>query len=70
MLDRMRRRVWGLSGRLVASYILVTLIVVVLVEALVFAFEIPQLVNGGRQQDLDGQLSATAQSYYGQLTQR
>jgi signal transduction histidine kinase len=66
----MRRRVWGLSGRLVASYILVTLIVVVLVEALVFALEIPQLVNDGRQQDLDGQLSATAQSYYGQLTQR
>jgi signal transduction histidine kinase len=66
----MRRRVWGLSGRLIASYILVTLVVVVLVEALMFALEIPQLVNDGLRQDLDGQLSATAQSYGQQLAQR
>ena len=41
MLDRVRRRAWGLSGRLIASYILVTLVVVVLVEALVLGFQVP-----------------------------
>ena len=50
MLDRMRRRVWGLSGRLIASYILVTLVVVVLVETLVLGFQVPSLVNGSQGQ--------------------
>ncbi len=67
MLDRVRRRVWGLSGRLIASYILVTLAVVVLVEALVLGFEVLPLVNGAQ---LQAQVDATAKSYAGQLAQR
>jgi signal transduction histidine kinase len=60
VLDRARRRAWGLSGRLIASYILVTLAVVVLVEALLLGFQVPLLVNGDQ---LQAQVDATAQSY-------
>ena len=67
MLDRVRRRAWGLSGRLVASYILVTLAVVVLVEALVLGFQVPQLVNGAQ---LQAQVDAAAKSYAQELSQR
>jgi len=67
VLDRVRRRVWGLSGRLIASYILVTLVVVVLVEALVLGFQVPSLVNGSQGQ---AQVDATAQSYAQQLSHR
>jgi signal transduction histidine kinase len=67
VLDRVRRRVWGLSGRLIASYILVTLAVVVLVEALVLGFQVPSLVNGAQ---LQAQVDATAKSYGQQLSQR
>ena len=67
MLDRVRRRVWGLSGRLIASYILVTFAVVVLVEALVLGFQVPSLVNGAQGQ---AQVDAAAQSYAQQLSQR
>jgi len=67
VLDRVRRRVWGLSGRLIASYILVTFAVVVLVEALVLGYQAPQLVNDAQQQ---AQVIATAQSYSQQLAQR
>jgi signal transduction histidine kinase len=70
VLDRVRRRAWGLSGRLIASYILVTLAVVVLVEALVISFQAPNLVNATREQALLGQVIATAQSYGQQLTRR
>ena len=67
MLDQVRRRVWGLSGRLIASYILVTLTVVVLVEALVLAVQAPLLVNDAHEQALYGKLATTAQSYGEQL---
>ena len=67
MLDRVRRRAWGLSGRLIASYILVTLVVVVLVEALVLGVQVPSLVNGALGQ---AQVDATAQSYAQLLSQR
>jgi signal transduction histidine kinase len=67
VLDRVRRRVWGLSGRLTASYILVTLAVVVLVEALVLGFQVPSLVNGTQ---LQAQVDAAAKSYGQQLSQR
>ena len=67
MLDRVRRTAWGLSGRLIASYILVTLVVVVLVEALVLGFLVPRLVTGGQ---LQAQVDATAQSYVQELAQR
>jgi len=67
VLDRVRRRAWGLSGRLVASYILVTLAVVVLVEALVLGFQVPRLLNGTKLQD---QLEATARSYGQQLSRQ
>ena len=69
MLDRVRRRAWGLSGRLIASYILVTLAVVVLIEALVFGFEVPQLLYGTQMQtQLQAQVNATARSYAQQLS--
>jgi signal transduction histidine kinase len=67
VLDRVRRRAWGLSGRLVASYILVTLAVVVLVQALVLGFQVPSLVNGAR---LQAQVDAAAKSYGQQLAER
>jgi signal transduction histidine kinase len=67
VLDRVRRRAWGLSGRLIASYILVTLAVVVLVEALVLGFQVPSLVNGAQ---LQAQVDAAATSYAQQLAQR
>jgi signal transduction histidine kinase len=60
VLDRVRRAAWGLSGRLIASYILVTLAVVVLVEALVLGFQVPVLVTGAQ---LQAQVDATARSY-------
>ena len=55
---------WGLSGRLIASYIVVTLAVVVLVEALVLGFQVPRLVTGA---ELQAQVDATARSYGRQL---
>ena len=70
MLDRVRRRAWGLSGRLIASYILVTLAVVVLVEALVLGFQVPQLLNDAQMRAVQAQVDATAKSYAQQLAQR
>ncbi len=70
MLDQVRRWAWGLSGRLIASYVLVTLAVVVLVEALVLGFQAPQLVDNAREQALQGTVSATALSYGQQLARR
>jgi signal transduction histidine kinase len=67
VLDRVGRRVWGLSGRLIASYILVTLAVVVLVEALVLGFQVPQLLNDAQLQAVQAQVTATAKSYAQQL---
>jgi signal transduction histidine kinase len=67
VLDRVRGRLWGLSGRLIASYILVTLTVVVLAEALVLGFQAPSLVNDAQ---LRAQVDAAAKSYAGQLAQR
>jgi NarL family two-component system sensor histidine kinase LiaS len=52
--------VWGLSGRLIASYILVTLAVVVLVETLVLGFQVLPLVNSTQ---LQAQVDAFARSY-------
>ena len=71
MLDRVRRRAWGLSGRLIASYILVTVAVVVLVEALVLCFLVPRLVNGVKlQSEMQAQVDATAKSYGQQIAER
>ena len=67
MLDRARRRAWGISGRLIAAYILVTIAVVVLVEGLVLGFQVPALVNGAH---LQAQVFATARLYAQQLSQR
>jgi signal transduction histidine kinase len=61
-----RRRVWGLSGRLIASYIVVTFAVVVLVEALVLGYQAPDLLNDAQ---LAAQVNATAQTYSQQLAQ-
>ncbi|MBO0822971.1 MAG: HAMP domain-containing protein [Actinobacteria bacterium] len=60
MQDRMRRWAWGLSGRLIASYIVVTLAVVVLVEALVLGLQVGPAVNEAR---LQAQVNTAAQSY-------
>jgi signal transduction histidine kinase len=65
--DSARRRTWGLSGRLIASYIVVTIVVVVLVETLALGFEVPRLVNGAQ---LQAEVDATAKSYAMQLSQR
>src|SRR5258706_12481395 len=71
MLDRARRRVSGLSGRLIASYILVTLAVVVLVEALVLCFQVLPLVKDTQlQAQLQAQVDATAKSYSQHLARR
>jgi signal transduction histidine kinase len=60
--------VWGLSGRLIASYILVTLAVMVLVEALVLCFQVLPLVKDAQlQAQLQPQVDATAKSYGQQL---
>jgi NarL family two-component system sensor histidine kinase LiaS len=67
VLDRLRRRAWGLSGRLTASYILVTLAVVALVETLALGFQVPSLLNGAQ---LQAEVAAAAQSYFAQLSQR
>ncbi len=40
----------GISGRLAASYVLVTIAVIVLVEALVFGYQAPRLVNDAQLQ--------------------
>jgi len=66
VLDRVRRWTLGLSGRLIASYILVTLAAVMLVEALVLGFEVPSLVGGA---ELQAQVDAVATRYGGQLSQ-
>src|SRR5215831_20368173 len=50
-----------------ASYILVTVAVVVMVEALVLGFQVPRLVNGAQSQ---AQVDAAAKSYAQQLAQR
>jgi signal transduction histidine kinase len=71
VLDRLRRRVWGLSGRLIASYILVTFTVVVLVEALVLGFVIlPLAISDHQQAQLQAQVDDTAKSYGQQLALR
>src|SRR5690348_1550744 len=64
----MRRWAWGLPGRLIVSYILVTVAVVVLVEALVLGFLVPRLVNGIKlQAQLQAQVNDTAKSYGQQI---
>src|SRR5579871_2424786 len=61
----------GLSGRLVASYIGVTLVVVVLVEAFVLCFQIAPAAEGDQlQARLHNLLSQTATSYARQLARR
>ena len=67
MLGRVRRRAWGLSARLTASYILVTLTAVVLVEALTLGFQVPSLVNGAQ---LQAQVVAAAKSFGQQFARR
>ncbi len=66
MLDRVRRRARGLSGRLIASYILVTLAVVVLVETLVLGYQVLPTLAGSR---LQAQVDATASGYAQRLAQ-
>jgi len=62
-----RRWPWGLSGRLIASYIVVTVAIVVLVEGLVLGFQVPALVNGAQ---LQSQVDATGMYYSHLIAQR
>jgi signal transduction histidine kinase len=59
-------RVRGLSGRLIASYILVTLAVVVLVETLVLGYQVLPTLAGSR---LQTQVDTIASSYAQRLAQ-
>lgn len=71
VLDRVRRGARGLPGRLITSYILVTLAVVVLVELLVLCLQIaPVAESDQRQAQLHGQVSQTATYYARRLAQR
>ncbi len=67
VLDRVRRRAWGLSGRLIASYILVTLAAMVLVEVLVLG---SQSYSLAKEDQLQAKVDATARSYALQLSRR
>src|SRR5580693_7705620 len=67
MLDRVGRRARGLSARLTASYILVTLTAVVLVEAITLGFQVPSLVNGAQ---LQAQVAAAAKTFGQQFARR
>ena len=70
-MSRLRHRAWGLSGRLIASYIVVTLAVVLLVEAYVLCFQVAPLALASRLQgQLQAQVDAAARSYAQQLAQR
>jgi signal transduction histidine kinase len=67
VFDRLKRRAWGISGRLTASYVLVTLVVVVLVEAIVLGYQAPRLANNVQ---LQAQVGASAKVQTGQLMER
>ena len=56
-----------MSGRLTASYIVVTLVVVVLAEALALGFQVPRLVSSAQ---LQAHVDAAATSYSQQISQR
>ncbi len=66
MLNGVRRRIWGVSGRLVVSYVLVTAAVVVLVEVFVLSFQVPGLLGNSKLLSL---VDTTAASYWTQLSQ-
>jgi signal transduction histidine kinase len=66
VLNRVRRRARGLSGRLIVSYILVTLAVVVLVEILVLGYQVLPTLAGSQ---LQAQVDTTASSYAQRLAQ-
>jgi signal transduction histidine kinase len=64
---RVSPRAWGLQARLTASYVAVTLAVVVLVEAIVLGYQTPQLVGGT---ELRAPVVASAGSLAQQLGQQ
>lgn len=66
MLGRVGRGVRGISRRLIASYVLVTVVAAVLAELLVLGYFGPRLVTGAQ---LQAQVQETAQSYWVQLAQ-
>ncbi len=66
VLNRVRRRARGLSGRLIASYILVTFAVVVLIETLVLGYQVLPTLTGSQ---LQAQVNSTASSYAQRLAE-
>ncbi|MHB1929130.1 MAG: HAMP domain-containing sensor histidine kinase [Acidimicrobiales bacterium] len=67
MLEQVGRKFWGILRRLIASYVLVTVGVVVLVEVFVLGYEMPRMLSDAQ---LHTQVQETATSYWGQLAQR
>jgi signal transduction histidine kinase len=67
VLGSVRRRVRGLTGRLIASYILATLAAVLLAETLALSLQAPALASSAK---LQAQVDTTAESYAQQLSQR
>lgn len=58
---------WGISGRLIASYVVVTLAVVVGVEAVVLGYQVPRLVS---DTTLQAAVAATSKIYTKELEAR
>lgn len=67
MLEQVGRRLWGIFRRLIASHVLVTVVVLVLVEVFVLGYQMPRMVSDAQ---LQTQVRGTAASYWGQLSQR
>jgi signal transduction histidine kinase len=65
--EQVGRRLRGIFRRLIASYVLVTVVVVVLVEVFVLGYQVPRTVSDAQ---LHTQVQETATSYAGQLAQR
>ena len=66
MFDRLVRRAWGISGRVIVSYVCVTLAVGVLIEALVLGYQAPRLVDDVQ---LQARVATTVKTYVVQFLQ-
>jgi signal transduction histidine kinase len=58
---------WSIVRRLLASYVLVAVVFVVLVEVFVLGYQVPRMVSDAQ---LHTRVQGTATSYWGQLAQR
>jgi signal transduction histidine kinase len=67
VLGRVANGVRGISRRLIASYVLVAIAAVVLVETFVLVYQVPRLLSAA---ELQTEVRGTAASYWDQLGQR